>query len=38
MDDKKNYAVHIKSLKLAFNYRLILEKLERVIKFNQKHG
>ena len=34
--DKKNYVVHIKSLKQALNYGLILKKVYRVIQFNQK--
>ena len=36
MYDNKNYIVHIKTLKLALYYRLILEKLHRVIKLNQE--
>ena len=34
--DKKNYAVHIRSLKQALNYVLILKKVHRVIQFNQE--
>ena len=34
--DKKNYVVHIRSLKQALNHGLILEKVHRVIEFNQK--
>ena len=36
MFDKKNYVVHIKVLKLALDYRLILEKIHRVIEINQE--
>lgn len=32
----KNYAVHIKVLKLALDYRLTLEKIHRVIEINQE--
>ena len=34
--DKKNYVVHIRSLKQALNHGLILKKVHRVIQFNQK--
>ena len=34
--DKKNYAIHIRSLKQALNHGLILKKVHRVIKFNQE--
>ena len=34
--DKNNYVVHIKSLKQALNYGLILKKVHRVIQFNQE--
>ena len=34
--DKKNYVVHIKSLKQALNHGLKLKKIHRVIEFNQK--
>ena len=34
--DKKNYVVHIRSLKQALDYGLILKKEHRVIKFNQE--
>ena len=34
--DKKNYVVHIRSLKQAFNQGLILKKVHRVIQFNQE--
>ena len=33
---KKNYVVHIRSLKQALNHGLILKKVHRVIKFNQE--
>ena len=32
--DKKNYVVHIRSLKQALNHGLILKKVHRVIQFN----
>ena len=38
VNDKKNYVVHIKALKQALNYGLILKKVDRVIQFNQKAG
>ena len=34
--DKKNYIVHIRSLKQALNHGLILKKVHRVIQFNQE--
>ena len=34
--DKKNYVVHIRSLKQALNHGLILKKVHRAIQFNQK--
>ena len=34
--DKKNYVVHITSLKQALNHCLILKKVHRVTQFNQK--
>ena len=33
---KKNYVVHIRSLKQALNHWLILKKVHRVIQFNQE--
>ena len=33
---KKEYAIHIRNLKQALNHGLILKKVHRVIKFNQK--
>ena len=34
--DKKNYTVHIRALKQALNHGLVLKKVHRVIRFNQK--
>ena len=34
--DKKNYVVHIRSLKQALNHGLILKKVHRVIQFHQE--
>ena len=34
--DKNEYVIHIKNLKQALNHGLILKKVHRVIKFNQK--
>ena len=34
--DKKNYAVHMRALKQALNHGLVLKRVHRVIKFNQK--
>ena len=34
--DKKNYVVHIRSLKQALNHGLILKKVHRLIQFNQE--
>ena len=34
--DKKNYVDHIRSLKQALNHGLVLKKVHRVIKFNQR--
>ena len=34
--DKKNYVVHIRSLKQALNHGLILQEVHRVIQFNQE--
>ena len=36
MQDKENYVVHIRALKQTLNNGLILEKVHRVIQFNQK--
>ena len=36
LNDKTEYVIQIRNLKQALNHRLILEKVHRVIKFNQK--
>ena len=36
LDDKKSYVDHIRSLKQALNYGLILKKVHRVIQFDQE--
>ena len=36
IEDKEKYVVHIRALKQALNHGLILEKVHRVIQFNQK--
>ena len=36
MHNKNKYVIHIRNLKQALNHRLILKKVHRVIKFNQK--
>ena len=36
LHDKNEFDVHIRNLKLALNHGLILKKVHRVIKFNQK--
>ena len=36
LHDKTEYAIHIRNLKQALNHGLILKKVHRVIKFNQK--
>ena len=36
LNRKKKYVVHIKTLKQVLNHRLVLQKVHRVIKFNQK--
>ena len=35
LHDKTEYAIHIRNLKQALYYRLVLKKVHRVIKFNQ---
>ena len=35
LHDKTEYVMHIRKLKQALNYRLVLKKPHRVIKFNQ---
>ena len=36
LHDKKEYVIHIRNLKQALNQRLVLKKVHRIIKFNQK--
>ena len=36
LHDKKEYVVHTGNLKQALNHGLVLKKLHKVIKFNQK--
>ena len=36
LHDKKNYVAHIRSLKQALNYGLILKKVHKVILLNQE--
>ena len=36
LHDKSEDAIHIRNLKQALNHGLILKKVHRVIKFNQK--
>ena len=36
LHDKTEYVIHMRNLKQALNHGLILEKLHRMIKFNQK--
>ena len=36
MFDKKEYVVHIRALKQALNHGLMLQKIRRVIQFNQE--
>ena len=36
--DKTEYVIHRRNLKQALNHRLILKKVDRVVKFNQKKG
>ena len=36
LNRKKKYVVHIKTSKQVLNHRLVLQKVHRVIKFNQK--
>ena len=35
LHDKFEYVIHIRNLKQALNYRLVLKKVHKVIKFNQ---
>ena len=34
--DKKEYVIHMRALKQAFNHGLIFKKVHRVIQFNQE--
>ena len=36
LHDKTEYVIHIRNLKQALNHGLVLKKVHRVIKFNQK--
>ena len=36
LHDKKEYFIHIINLKQILNHRLVLKKIHKVIKFNQK--
>ena len=36
LHDKTDYVVHIRNLKQALNHGLVLKKVNRMIKFNQK--
>ena len=36
LHDKTEYVIHMRNLKQALNHGLILKKLHRVVKFNQK--
>ena len=36
IEDKEKYVVHIKVLKQPLNHELVLEKVHRVIHFNQR--
>ena len=36
MHDKEEYAIYIRNLKQALNHGLVLRKMHRIIKFNQK--
>ena len=35
LHDKTEYAIHIRNLKQAWNHRLVLKNVQRVIKLNQ---
>ena len=35
LHDKTAYVIYIKNIKQALNHRLVLEKVDRMIKFNQ---
>ena len=36
LQNKKEYVIHIINLKRALNYRLVLKRVHRTIKFNQE--
>ena len=36
LQDKKEYLIHMKKLKQTLNYKLVLEKVHTVIRFNQE--
>ena len=36
LSDQNEYVIHIRNLKQALTHRLILKKVHRVIKYNQK--
>ena len=36
LHDKEEYFIHIRNLKQTLNHRLVLKKVDRGIKFNQK--
>ena len=36
LQDKTEYVIHIRNLKQALNHGLALQKVHRIIKFNQK--
>ena len=36
LHDKEEYVIHIRNLKQALNYGLVLERVHRIIKFNEK--
>ena len=36
LHDKEEYIIHIRNLTQALNHRLVLNKVHRVIKYNQK--
>ena len=38
LHDKKEYVIHVRNLNHTLNHGLVLKKVHRVIKFNQKAG
>ena len=38
LNDTTEYVIHLRNLKQALNHGLILKKVHRMIKFNQKLG